>query len=115
MLIVENGDGEIDMLSDVEQVYFTGSGEGFAVEDGALAALDDTDEIEDLIEDELISELLGLSSDDGDDADLMEMTSLGLIGDAQPAAAAADDTTALPAAAEGSGVADLIDDDMRVI
>ena len=115
MLIVGNGDGEIDMLSDVEQVYFTGSGEGFAVEDGALAALDDTDEIEDLIEDELISELLGLSSDDGDDADLMEMTSLDLIGDAQPAAAAADDTTALPAAAEGSGVADLIDDDMRVI
>lgn len=82
-IVVTDVAGVSDLLMDVEHVHFNGSGETFAIQDGAFVATEDTDEVVDLLEGDLLAELLNVSLPTGPEAlsvdgQLAEMAELGL-------------------------------------
>ena len=60
-LAFSNADGETDLIVDVEHVHFNGTGETYAVEEGQLVVAQDTDEVEDLLEGDLLAEVLNVT------------------------------------------------------
>ena len=91
-LVVTDANGVTDMVSNVEHVHFNGSGETFAIQDGNLVAANDADEINDLLEGDLLSELLNVTTPAAISVDdqLNEMAAL----DADSASDASMDTAA---------------------
>lgn len=91
-LIVTDANGVSDMVTDVEHVHFNGSGETLAIQDGNLVAANDADEIGDLLEGDLMSELLNLPGSTAASVDdqLNELAAL----DAGSAAGSAADASA---------------------
>ncbi|MEM9355818.1 MAG: LamG-like jellyroll fold domain-containing protein [Pseudomonadota bacterium] len=94
--LVTDANGVTDMVNDVEHVHFNGSGETFAVQDGNLVAAADADEIADLLEGDLMSELLNIPSSAAMSVDdqLNEMAAMETGNGADAATDSATATTA---------------------
>jgi Ca2+-binding RTX toxin-like protein len=121
-LAFTDANGEIDLMRNVEHVHFNGTGEIYAVTDGGLVAAEDTDEIEDLLEGDLLAEVLNTSigspSQASVDQQLAELNELDAsLPATQPADTGAGEGATMPAVAEGEldlGLDTLGDDDLRV-
>jgi Ca2+-binding RTX toxin-like protein len=118
-LFIENSDGNIDQVTGVEYVHFLGAGTTYSVEDGELVLSDETEAIDELLDDDLVAELIGGSGAAGaNDADLVELQSLGLIGEAPADAGITAPEALLPMAigeALDPAVNSLEQDDLRVL
>ncbi len=88
-----NGAGETDVVTRVEQFRFLGSGETYEIQDGALVLATDTDDLNGLLDDPLISELMAGESG----ADVVAASASATASDTAPEA---------PAAAASSGLAE---------
>ena len=109
-LLVTNSSGATDMVSDVEHVHFNGSGETFALQEGNLVQASDSDEITDLLEGDLMSELLNVSAPETNSVDdqLNEMAALE--ADSTSDASAAPSTSATDTSSDPTLNLELQDD-----
>ncbi len=85
-IIVTDAMGQSDLLHDIERVHFNSSGETMAIENGAFVSLEeDTDDLGDLLEGELLAEILGMTAPLANPASLA-VTPSPLAATAAPAA-----------------------------
>ena len=65
---VTDADGDVDIVSRVEQFRFLGTGETYELQDGALALSADTADLDDLLHDHFLEELIASETGEAMDA-----------------------------------------------
>ena len=114
-MLVGNADGGVSEVNDVEYVHFVESGDVFAVKDGALVPADDDPMVADLIDESLVAEAASeISAADINDADLVELQSVGVGDDAAGAGDTAPTDEPLSTDFAVSQPPTIEDDDMRM-
>ncbi|MEM8878770.1 MAG: LamG-like jellyroll fold domain-containing protein, partial [Pseudomonadota bacterium] len=83
----EDSEGERSVLRNVEQVYFSGSGESYTFADGELTEVASLASFESLLAEAFVSDTLSKLVDTDDD--VMALSAMGLLGDTAPPAATA--------------------------
>lgn len=114
-MTVENADGEVSEVRHVEYVHFAESGDTHAVKDRGFVAANDDPLVAELLDESLVAELTNEPpASAADDADLVELQTVDLAGDA------AGDGDALPSSEPAltdfavSPPPPFEDDDMRI-